>query len=113
MKNVEWNLLNESIVWWEKNRIGFNILVGLTGIISLITFLSEPFGITEVFGILFWGVIANVLYSFGVLVEIFNLYYFERKLNFFKFKYLFYVTGTILYCAVTFFFALLYCIPKF
>jgi hypothetical protein len=111
MKKIEWNLLNETIVWWEKQRIIFNIVVGISGLLSLIIISPSYFGITEIIGILFWGIIANILYSSGILIEILNLYYFNSKVKFYKFRFGFYVFGSLLYCAVTFLYSFLYFFP--
>jgi hypothetical protein len=111
MKNIEWNHLYETIVWWEKQRIIFNLVVGISGLLPLIILLPSWFGIEEVIGILIWGIISNILYSSGILVEIFNLYYLNSKVNFFKFKFGFYFFGSLLYCVVTFFYSFLYFSP--
>ena len=113
MEKIDWNLIDEPVTWWEKQRIVFNVVVGLTGILSMIMFISNPFGIREVIGILFWGFIANILYSSGILLEIINLYYLKGKVNFFKFRFGFYVFGTLLYCAATFIYPFLYYFPVF
>jgi hypothetical protein len=111
MKKTDWNLLNESIVWWENQRITFNIVVGISGIISMAVFIKNPLEIKDIIGVLFWGFIANILYSSGILIEVFNLYYFKGKYNFFKYKYAFYVFGSLLYCAATFICCFLYYFP--
>ena len=113
MKKIEWNLLNETIVWWEKQRIIFNIFVGISGLLSLIIVSPYFFGIAEIIGVLIWGIIANILYSSGILIEIFNLYYFNSKVNLFKFRFGFYVFGSLLYCLVTFVYPFLYFFPAF
>ncbi|MDO5980032.1 hypothetical protein [Flavivirga spongiicola] len=113
MKKIDWNLLNETIVWWEKKRITFNVVVGISGLISFMVLSPNYFGITEIIGILTWGILANILYSSGILIEIFNFYYFNDKVKFFKFRFGFYIFGSLLYCAVTFIYPFLYYIPPF
>lgn len=108
MKKIDWNLLNETIIWWEKQRLIFNIAVGITGISSLIIISPYFFGITEIIGIFIWGIIANIFYSSGILIEIINLHYFNKKVKFFKFRFAFYLFGSILYCLVTFVYPFLY-----
>ncbi|WP_452230152.1 hypothetical protein [Lacinutrix sp. MEBiC02404] len=113
MKKIDWNLLNETIFWWEKKRIIFNIAVGLSGVLSLIVVSPYFFGIIEIMGILIWAILANILYSSGILIEIINLYYYSSTVKFFKYRFGFYVFGLLLYCAVTFFYPFLYFFPTF
>jgi len=113
MKKIDWNLLNETIFWWEKKRIIFNIVVGLSGLLSLIVVSPYFFGIKEIIGILIWAILANIFYSSGILIEIINLYYYSSEVKFFKYRFGLYVLGSFLYCAVTFFYPFLYFFPTF
>ena len=73
------------IAWWEARRIPFNLIVGVTGIVTsaviLLTavvserLLGEPIGLPDppifaVIGVVFFVVAANVCYAGGWIAEI-------------------------------------------
>jgi hypothetical protein len=75
----------EVIRWWESRRFFFNLVVGCTGILTLIlmticavfaeSVVGEAIGMSdgpllEVFGIFFYGILANLFYTAGWIVEI-------------------------------------------
>ncbi len=75
----------EVILWWESRRFFFNYVVGLAGILTCIlclicAFTSEPIvgeaiGLPDgpllgVFGIFFYGILANVFYTGGWICEL-------------------------------------------
>ena len=66
MKKIDWNLLNESIVWWEKQRLAFNVVVGITGILSLIIFAYD-LNIIEIIGVFIWGLSSFI----GIIIFLF------------------------------------------
>lgn len=86
--------------WWERKRLYFNILVGLAGLLTII-FCANTFGVIEIFGCLFWGIVANIFYSFGFTLEIANIYYLKGRIPYAKIKLGLFVIGTGLYCLVT------------
>ncbi len=94
--------LNTSVEWWEKKRLWFNIAVGLTGVISILA-IWPYFFFEEIVGIIIWGIIANIFYSLGILVEILDSYYLNGKGKFYSFRMFFFITGTLAYCFVTFY----------
>ena len=69
---------SEIVQWWERRRVPFNIVVGSTGLVSL-TFLgvlgaigpnANNQMIPPVIAVLFYGVLANVCYTSGWMVEL-------------------------------------------
>ncbi|MEM5565915.1 hypothetical protein WNY78_12410 [Psychroserpens sp. AS72] len=102
---------NDILKWWEPKRLWFNFAVGLSGVLAILLTGEFEFIIFDIIGIFIWGVIANILFSTGILVEILDDYYFKSKLKLFNFRWLFYIVGTILYCIVTFGYAVLYYSP--
>ena len=75
----------EIIKWWELRRIPFNIIIGITGIVTcaviaaVSTIASNTFGeplglpnppIVAILGIIAYGIAANVCFTFGWLIEI-------------------------------------------
>jgi hypothetical protein len=83
------------ILWWEKKRIRYNALVGLTGIFSIVLVLvagsaavkpgvdfEEPIGL--IFGPIVFGIIANACYTAGWIVDI-SLYRAAPRYKLFQF----------------------------
>jgi len=84
-RQVAANAPKQVIFWWEKRRIYFNLIVGLTGILTCIVTLAiawyseNKFGdaiglpdppIFALLGILLYGIAANVCYTGGWLFEL-------------------------------------------
>lgn len=70
----------EAIKWWEKRRVWFNVAVGLSGLISIL-FLFPMFNLYDILGIIFYGIAANVFYSFGFVLEALNLHYLNGRIE--------------------------------
>lgn len=75
----------EMVRWWEIRRIPYNIIVGLSGLLSSFAILSQHPSIkwTEIlwYAALPYGLFANVAYLAGWVIEILIFYYFNGKLN--------------------------------
>ena len=56
---------------WEVLRLPYNLIVGVTGLISLSMFPSVAWGELMVAGIVVYGVGANVCYFFGPIAELY------------------------------------------
>lgn len=108
MKEIDFSSINQTINWWEKHRLRFNIILGALGIFSLLIIFPSCFGLVDCIGIFFWGFMANVLYSLGILLEIINVYYLKSKFNFFQNRHFFIIIGTVAYSFVTFFYPFIY-----
>ncbi|WP_298900292.1 hypothetical protein [uncultured Psychroserpens sp.] len=104
------NYYKSILSWWEPKRIWFNFLVGISGILGMLTGISQ-FEFTDLLGVLAWGILANILFSTGILVEILEDYYFKGKLKLQHFRWTFLVIGTLLYCTLTFSYAAYYYTP--
>ncbi|CAM4113044.1 MULTISPECIES: hypothetical protein [Flavobacterium] len=113
MKEIDFSSINQTINWWERHRLSFNMILGALGTFSLLLIFSPCFGLLDCIGILFWGFMANVLYSLGILLEIINVYYLKSKFNFFQYRHLFIIFGTAAYGFVTFFYPFLYYMHPF
>lgn len=103
--------LKSNIKWWESKRWMFNLAVGLFGAIALYNGLSQmeyTWTITDTFGIIWWGIGANIFYSLGMLFEIFDWYYLNNKLGLTRFRTLFFIIGTSFSCFYTAFFTMIY-----
>lgn len=71
------------IQWWESRRLSYNVIVGATGVATLVyanalelllgngwlTPLVGPGSATRIFGILTYAVAANVCYTMGWVAE--------------------------------------------
>ncbi|MDG5490034.1 hypothetical protein [Psychroserpens sp. SPM9] len=89
----------------------FNVLVGLSGFIAIHLTGMFEFIAFELLGILAWGILANILFSTGILIELLNEYYFNGTLKLQHLRWLFFILGTLLYCYVTFSYAVFYYSP--
>ncbi len=69
--------------WWERKRMLYNLLTGLSGIITLLC-MSPSFYLQDIAGILVWGLFANLLYCSGFLLEVFVKHYTRLEINFTK-----------------------------
>ena len=73
------------IVWWESRRIPYNLIIGVTGIISamvvlLTGFLTEPVGgdaigaasspLFEILASIIYGIMANICFTGGWILEL-------------------------------------------
>lgn len=97
--------LRSNIKWWESRRLIFNLLVGLIGALAIYNGLSQcnySWTVADTLSIICWGLGANVFYSLGFLLEIFDWYYLDNKIGIKKFRLLFFVTGTIFSCLWTY-----------
>lgn len=63
---------------WEKWRLMYNLIVGLTGLLSTMPLLSSPafgqFADSIVTGIVEYGIAANVAYFIGPLAELYLIW---------------------------------------
>ena len=99
-------VLKNALKWWEKKRIWFNIFVAASGIIPLILY-AKSFNLEELILIVFYGLVVNVFYSLGFLLEAFNEYYFKQRFCIEKFRYPFLIFGILMSSGLTFIWALI------
>lgn len=69
------------VKWWERKRIIYNILVGITGLLGLYLFwrqviLSEP--VFVISGVICYGIAANCCYFLGWMIEVLLITFFPR-----------------------------------
>jgi len=64
---------------------------------------DNSFIASDLIGIIIWGILANILYSTGMIAEILEQYYFKGKLKFHRFRLIFLIIGTLLYSFLTWF----------
>lgn len=94
-------ILNDIVKWWEKKRLWFNIIVCSTGIICILVMNLGFFLIFDFIGIVIFGIVANVFYSTGILVELLDIYYLRGKLKLYDYRLLFFIIGTLATCYFT------------
>ncbi|MDH7911168.1 hypothetical protein [Winogradskyella sp. SYSU M77433] len=103
--------LKSNIKWWESKRWVFNVLVGLSGLFAIFNFLAESqykWTFEDTIGVLIWGIGANIFYSLGTLLELFDWYYLDSKIGIKSFRLFFFISGTFLSCIYTFWCVLVY-----
>lgn len=91
----------EAFSWWEQKRLIYNLIIGLEGLTLLLIF-SFPFVEKLISTIIVYGLIANVFYSIGFLLEMANIYYLKSKLNPEYLRWPLFVLGTLFSMLVTF-----------
>jgi hypothetical protein len=83
-RDISVNSAREAIGWWEARRIPFNLIVGIAGILSIVVvcvvglgsyFLFDgdfaiPPPLFAAFGVLLYGIAANVFFTCGWLAEL-------------------------------------------
>ena len=101
-KQKEDKLLLTAFGWWEKKRIIYNIVVGCAGVFILFTNGGE-FTIPNFIGIIIYGLLANLFYSLGFLIEIGAKHYFKSDRDFGKIREGLFWAGLILSVIITIF----------
>ena len=96
-----------ALAWWEKKRILFNVLVGFSGTIGILMNLSL-FHTNDIILIIFYGLFANLMFSMGFLLEVFDDYYFKSKLKLQSFRLVLFLIGSIFSCIITFVMAVMF-----
>ena len=84
-RDVPITTVRDVIGWWEARRIPFNLIVGSAGVLSFIVMgivatgsfflFNSDFGLPDpplfaVFGVVIYGIMANVCFTGGWLVEL-------------------------------------------
>ena len=106
--NVEiGNKLTESNIFWLKKRLLFNIIVGVSGLISVSKFFNMV-TVFDVLGIIIWGIVANALYSFGYVAESVVIDKTNGRNDLKKFRILLFWIGTSFYVIATVLYTHLY-----
>jgi len=97
--------IRSNIKWWESKRWIYNVLVGISGVVALMEVLPKSqyeWTSADTLGIIFWGIGANVLYTLGTIVELFDWYYLKNKLGIKRLRLFFFISGTIVSCVYTY-----------
>lgn len=75
----------DMIQWWEKRRLLYNVIVGLSGILTsiIIMKLHRSIAFSEIlwYAVLPYGIFSNLAYLVGWVFELLLRYYFKIKLN--------------------------------
>ena len=85
--------LKSNIKWWESKRWIYNILVGLAGglgLFKMLTATTYDWSYCDTIAIIIWGIGANLFYSLGTLLELFDWYYLNNRLRLQRFRELFF-----------------------
>ena len=92
--------LGDSILFWEKRRIVFNVLVGICGVFVLVV----SWKYTKWYDVIFagiYGVLMNLAYMTGFYLETLDLHFFKSRFRINKHRRLLFTAGTILACIFT------------
>ena len=73
----------DSFKWWEKKRLLYNTIVGVSAIAGMFIFIGFiPLGPFDIIGMILWGLAANAFYFCGFLIEPFTKYYLNSTIDF-------------------------------
>ncbi len=103
--------LKLNIKWWESKRWIFNVAVGTFGILALYRGMSESeyyWSTSDTLGVITWGIGANIFYSLGLLLELFDWYYLKNRIRLKRFRLFFFISGTLFSSLWTYWCAFLY-----
>lgn len=89
------NDLLGSLAWWEKRRPWYNLLLALLGIVPFVIKFNS-FALAEFVGMIVYGALANVGYSFGFLLEALEKHYLNDRIGLYKQRELLFAIGTVL-----------------
>lgn len=100
-------MLQEAFIFWWRKGLYFNLAVGLTGL-SMTLALGIPLPIRDYFGIIQWGIVANLLYAQGYILDSIVIVRSRGKKSLQSARYFLFVTGTLVYILATVLFAFWY-----
>ncbi len=103
--------LADSFRYWAGRRLLFNSIVGIAGVISVITLIGSFITLFDLFGMAIWGVVANIFYSTGYIIESYVIARSKGESNLAGSRDFLFWTGTIAYVVVGYFFVLMYSFP--
>lgn len=88
--------------WWEKRRLLYNLFTGGTGVLCLLLLSLFPLlEFIDYLGILLYGIIVNVFYSLGFLIEVAARYYFKSQADFLQKRKMLFGLGLVISILVT------------
>ncbi len=97
------------IKWWERKRITYNLLVGISGAaVFLLPIFAEDLRIFIPLGIMaaIYAFFANVFYTLGWILEVLLVVYFKKINGIGQYKYILFLIGTIFSMLLSLFLAL-------
>ncbi len=100
-------ILERAIYWWERKRLLFNSIVGISGFLPILLSLQSISKIDTV-SIIIYGLLANLLFTSGFILEALIFYYTEDKFRIENYRVSLFVIGTSVYSLMSFFGSLYY-----
>jgi hypothetical protein len=88
-------LTKNTLDWWEKKRIWYNLIVLIFGVWQIIKEQPDTYNFEDIIGVVIYGLGANILYSIGILIELLDEYYFKTFFKFKRFRWFFLIIGTL------------------
>ncbi|MFA5031866.1 MAG: hypothetical protein WC614_02500 [bacterium] len=104
-EDAKHNTRKQIIIWWEKKRLYYNLIMLTTGVPLLIIALTKikaALSPSDSSLIIIYGVFANILYSSGSVLEILILKNIKnRKIT--RIGQLLFITGTVISVLINFY----------
>ena len=90
-----------AFAWWAKRRLRYNLIVGLSGVITLV--IMDSFGSLELILAIIYGIFANLCYTSGFLLTALDLHFFNSALGLYAIRNGLYTLGLVFSIALTIF----------
>lgn len=90
------NTFKAAFAWWEKKRLLYNLIMGISGVFLILLDRVENFNFYSLIGILLFGLAANACYFTGFLLEACLRHYFNIQTDFTNRRPVIFWIGTIL-----------------
>jgi len=94
------NQLGQSVRFWEKRRITYNVLVGVCSLLVLIVYWKYTRWYDVIFASIY-AFIMNLAYMTGFYLETLDLHFFNSRFSIHKHRPTLFILGTILACIFT------------
>lgn len=93
--------------FWNRKRVLFNTLVGLSGGAAMILYM-DTINFFDMLGVFMWGITANALYTLGYLADSYMIAAMKKMNGLGDYRLPLFWLGTIAYVIVSFVFCYLY-----
>jgi len=102
LKNEDSRIIS-NVKWWESRRLLFNIIVGLSGMLAGLSIYTLDDFFIGIWFVLFYGIIVNLFYTLGWVLEVLNIIYFDGKYSVGEIKGALFFVGTSMSVLITVF----------
>lgn len=95
--------LLETVRWWERMRLWYNLMVGLVGLIAVSNLWEEMYHLELLMGVLFYGILANAAYTAGWVADVLVRFYSKGRFSLHGYRVVFFLFGLLFSLGLTYF----------